>query len=114
MPIANCFIKEREIWISGLDSMAIEWAELIGADQKDICLNIITNFHQFGNQYSIMVNLYLPSLWSDSDVRRIQMGLVKVITKYLNISSDKIFIVTSIVQSGHVVENGEAVSWEDK
>lgn len=111
MPIVHCFIKEKEVIPSKIDDLIAEWAHITGIETKDICLNMITDFYQFGQQYSILVNLYLPTLWAEHDVKRIQIGLLRVISKYLDVFPEKVFIMTSWIQPGHVVENGEIVDW---
>lgn len=111
MPNANCFLKDKTVDRDELEKMVLEWAEVIGVDIKDICINIVTDFIQLGKKYSAMVCLYLPSLWSNNDKERIQMELLNILAKYLRTTEDNIFIVTSIVESGNVVENGEIVKW---
>lgn len=111
MPIAHCFIKEKEIVSSKIEDMAIEWANTIGVETKDVCLNLITDFYQFGQKYTILVNLYLPTVWSEDERKKIQIGLLQVLAKHLQVTPEKIFIMTSLIQSGHVVENGEILYW---
>lgn len=111
MPIANCFIKNKQIKPEDLQELIIKWSEEIQVDVKDICFTVVTDFLQAGQQYEILVNLYLPSLWSENDVTTIQKGLMRVLTTFFKLKPSEIFILTSIIQSGHVVENGEIVEW---
>jgi DNA-binding Xre family transcriptional regulator len=91
--------------------MVNEWAEIIGVSEQDICINIINDYQQLGQKYSVLINLYLPSLWNKGEVKKIQLGLLKVITKYLNINVSDIFILTSKIESENVVEKGEIIKW---
>jgi hypothetical protein len=111
MPIATCFLKNKSINPEELQQLVNEWAALIQVDQKDICVNAVTGFQQAGQNYELMINLYLPSLWSEKDVGKIQTSLLELFCQYLNLNVSEVFIMTSIIQSGHVVENGEIVRW---
>lgn len=110
MPIATCFLKNR-IENNTLNKIASEWGKSIEVDSKDICINYIQNFNQAGQQYDALVNLYLPSLWSDNDIEKIQNELLNMLVKHLHITHDRVFIITSIIKSGHVVENGDIITW---
>ena len=82
VPIANCFYKKRKLSIKKMENMVNEWANIVGVDKKDICINIIREYSQLGQKYPALVNLYLPTLWSPNDIKRIQLGLLKVCSKY--------------------------------
>jgi hypothetical protein len=112
MPIANCFLtKKNDLLTAKGEEIITVWAQAINVDPSDITMNWITNFHQFGRSYAILVNLYLPTLWSERDIHAIQRSLQKTLTQLLAIEETEIFILTSLIQSGHVVENGNAVLW---
>ncbi|MTI30747.1 hypothetical protein [Xanthovirga aplysinae] len=111
MPIANCFIKDNKLNQEKLHELAIEWAKMIQVAVNDICITTTSNFMQGGQQYEVMVNLFLPSLWSQDDIKKIQSSLLGLLVKYLEIKSSEIFIITSIIESGHVIENGEIIDW---
>ena len=91
--------------------MAGKWAEKLHIDIKDICLTVLTDFTQVGQQYEVMINLFLPSLGAEEDVKKIQKTLLELLKSYLKINSSEIFLITSIVQSGHVMENGKIAEW---
>ena len=74
-------------------------------------VNIVLSTEQFGNPYDIMANLYLPSLWSKQDVALLQTGLAKALASYFEAPLNSVFVMTSILDSGQVVENGEQVVW---
>lgn len=111
MPIANCFIKDQQVSQNELQKLAAEWADQINVDVKDICLTFITNNVQAGQQYEILVNLYLPSLWSKESTKTIQKSLLTILSKYFQLEPSEIFVMTLIIQSGHVIENGAIVEW---
>lgn len=111
MPIATCFIKNNKISKQQWDTLSAEWAQRIGVDVKDICLTMVTGFIQSGQTYEALVQLSLPSLWAKEDIKTIQMELLSLLSELLKVSSDQIFILTTIIQSGHVVENGKVVKW---
>jgi hypothetical protein len=111
MPIANCFIKNKNLNSNEWSIMASEWAQSIEVDTEDICINIITGVIQVGRDYSVLVDLHIPSLWTDKEIKKIQLGLLNVLQKHLDIPPEQIFIMTNIIHSGRVVENGEIVAW---
>ena len=111
MPIANCYIKNKQVSQGELEELAGKWAEKLHIDIKDICLTILTDFTQVGQQYEVMINLFLPSLWAEEDVKTIQKTLLELLKSYLKIDPSEIFLITSIVQSGHVMENGKIAEW---
>lgn len=110
MPIANCFLKNH-VENNTPNKIASDWGNTIGVDEKDICINFVQNVIQAGHEYEALVNLYLPSLWTKNSIKKIQTELLNMLVKHLNITQDQIFIMTSIIQSGHVVERGEVVEW---
>ena len=111
MPIATCYLSDKIIGTPDFKSLIIEWAGLIGVEEKDITLNIIRDFEQYGKKYEVMVNLFLPSLWDGEKIEIIQKSLVQLLSKYVSVQSQDIFIMTSIIQSGHVVSNGKIEKW---
>lgn len=111
MPIAyfyssNIFPNQEQ-----LDSIVIKWAEEIGVNLNNISISLIETKIQAGNKYKIMVNLYLPSLWGNKDIEYIQLTLAQLITTHLSLLPEDLFIMTSIIQSSNVIENGKVVKW---
>lgn len=111
MPIANCFIKENEVVLDGLDVLITEWAAKIGTDVNDITMTFIPVLRQAGQTYSVLINLYLPDFWSSDEVKGIQVGLLDSVCKCLKVQSDRVFILTVLISTGNVVENGKIVTW---
>jgi hypothetical protein len=111
MPIAHFYLSNIYPAQELLDSIVVEWAEEIGVSIKDINITLIESKFQSGNKYKIMANLYLPSLWEIEAISHVQISLLKLLIKRLNLKSEDVFIMTSIIQSGNVVENGMVTKW---
>lgn len=110
MPIVNCYsTKElhREIW----DQFVHQWSEKIGVDQKDITIHIFTDFLQAGEPYTLKVELYLPSLWSNQSINAIQQSFLSLTEEFLGVKQNEVFLMTLIVQSGHVIDRGSLARW---
>ena len=111
MPIAYCFVKDKPGIKAHLQKLVSDWANEAGVDPKNITINLVTIQHQVGNPYAVMINLYLPTVWSEEDVQRIQVSLLKVAMNHFQVEAKEIFVMTSLIQSGHVVEDGKVVRW---
>lgn len=111
MPIANCYIRKQFSEKANYQQLVKEWALSLQIRETDITLNVISDFKQFGQQYPAMINLFLPSLWSESDIEKIQQTLSELLQKHLEIGSIQIFIMTSIIESGHVFSEGKVEQW---
>lgn len=111
MPIAFCYFT---IPVDKLDfpGLTADWSKEIQVNQQDITLHAISHFQQYGQPYGVMVNLFLPTLWSAADVANIQLALLKMLVKYTRLPEKDIFIMTSLIQSGHVVEQGKITRWD--
>jgi len=112
MPIANCIITSDCHKRSGESSELITlWAIESNKSPEDMTINIIASDEQYGKKYSVMAHLLLPSIWSGSDISQLQLGLAKALTLHFNVSLKEVFVSTSIVNSGMVVEEGEEIEW---
>lgn len=111
MPIANCYINTEKPTNTDFNNLVLEWSAKIGASPADITINVFTNFAQYGNKDGAMVHLFLPSLWSRRDVENIQSSLSGLLEKYLRISNDQVFIMTTIIESGNVFSDGQTETW---
>lgn len=111
MPILHLCTSNISPTKEQLDTLVVEWANEIAVNIKDININLIETKIQAGNEYKIIANLYLPSLWNDEDISHIQLSLGRLIIKHLNLTLKDVFIMTSIIQSGNVVENGNTKKW---
>ena len=109
MPIANCFIAP-DYQISPVNIVKI-WAKESGKSAEHMTVNIINSSQQVGNEYAVMANLLLPSMWSSPDISSLQIGLANALAKSFDISISQIHIVTRIIGSGMVVEDGQELTW---
>ena len=98
--------------VPGYQQLVKEWAEALQISETDITLNVVMDHKQFGHQYPAMINLFLPSLWSETDIEKIQRTLSQLLQKHLKITSDQLFIMTSIIESGHVFSDGQMERWD--
>lgn len=109
MPIANCIVK-RGLKIEDRNIIEV-WAHASQVSPQDMTINFIHASEQFGKQYSVMATLYLPSAWTEEKRIVLQMGLASALSEGLGQPSELVNVVTLIVASGHVVDNGELQSW---
>lgn len=112
MPIANCYIRKELSEKVDFSQLIKEWAHALKIRESDITLNVLSDFKQFGQQYPAMINLFLPSLWSEADIEKIQRTLSEMLQKHLEIGSSQLFIMTSIIESGHVFSEGKVERWD--
>jgi hypothetical protein len=59
----------------------------------------------------VMAWLYLPSIWPDDAVAALSEGLAAALAGAFFVELSSVQVVTSIVPSGLVVEDGETVHW---
>jgi len=109
MPIANCFVSQNCSENSG-DLIKI-WADESGQSSEHMTINIISTKEQRGHQYSVMANLLLPSMWSKVHISSLQVGLAKALAEYFSIAIEQVHVVTNIIESSLVVENGQEITW---
>ena len=109
MPIAYCIVHS-DCSLCQDDPVSI-WAEESKHSPEQMTINIIRSDTQFGQPYAAMVTLLLPTIWSPEDVTRLQLGLSRALSVYLNIPESQFHIVTQRIESGNVVEKGGEVKW---
>ncbi|SFB36529.1 hypothetical protein SAMN04488072_11964 [Lentibacillus halodurans] len=112
MPIAF-FHASKDLKISKkqCERMLEDWATAASVGKEYCTINVVENIMQVGANYKLMVKLYLPSLWEENNVREIQRFLFQSIYDQLEIEKEDIFIMTSIIQSGHVMDKGKLEIW---
>lgn len=109
MPIANCIVNRS---CQPGDSNIVElWSAECGVTATHMTVNIVNAEQQFGKAYRVMAVLYLPSLWPAKDRSLLQLGLARALAKYFSEPLSEIQVITSIVESGHVVESGQTETW---
>ena len=111
MPIANCFVRDGVAKGAQVEGLTRLWAEESDISNEHMTINVLDAVRQNGAAYDIMAFLYLPSLWSSEDVRRLQVGLANALARGFGVGPAGVQVITSLVESGHVVENGETQEW---
>lgn len=109
MPIANCIIAP-ELKGKGNDLVTM-WSHESSKAAEQMTVNIIRREQQYGNKYDIIVDLWLLSLWPESDISDIQLGLARALSKHFDVTPDQILIMTQPLTSGHVVEGDLELDW---
>lgn len=109
MPIANCIISS-ECQQSSNDLVKM-WAAESGQSAEHMTVNIIISKEQIGKKYGVVATLFLPSVWSDSDISSLQTSLAKVLANHFSLPLRQVLVISNIVNSGMVVENGQIVCW---
>lgn len=110
MPIVNCFIKNKQTSYIKLQEVVKLWSRDIMVDEKHISLTVLQSEVQVGKQYEMMIHLILPSIW-EKNIKKTQLSLVKSMAECLNVKATEIFLFTSIINSGNVIENGGVIKW---
>jgi len=114
MPIVNCTIApDLECEIKNNHDLIKRWSIESGFPEgaKEMTINIVRSEAQYGNQYKIIANLFLPSLWSSDALRSLQCGLDIVLRRCFSLRPDEILIITHVIDSGLIVDKGEVVEW---
>ncbi len=112
MPIANCVVSAHCLKnIKPAGKLVDLWAGKSGKPAQQMTLNIIERVQQEGSAYEVMTQLYLPSLWSQDDIELLQLGLADALATYFDIAIGDVQIITHVVESGMVVEDGEVATW---
>lgn len=110
MPIANCFVSKK-LKTSNHQRIIDELSNNLNINPNDITINFIYTDKQIGNQFELMIFLYLPSLWSKKDIEKIELSFTTVLSGILDISFENIFAITTIIESGNVVSNNRIEKW---
>jgi hypothetical protein len=111
VPIANCFVHDDVPPELEIDALTTLWSEEAGVGSEQMTINVIASTRQTGAAYRVMAFLYLPSLWSSEQVRQLQGGLARALGRGFGVAPAEVQVITSIVESGHVVEAGETQTW---
>ena len=109
MPIANCIISSDCPPVS--DKLVDIWASESGVSSEHMTVNLLANSGQLGKKYKIMATLFLPSLWSAPEMSALQLGLAKALSQCFAVPVSEVHIITTIINSGMVVESGQEVTW---
>jgi len=109
MPIANCIVTPN--CQPGTKDLIELWSRESGISAEHMTANILVADRQYGNPYTLMATLLLPSMWSEPSISALQTGLARALAHHFLLDLQDIQVVTSIVPSGRIVENGQEVSW---
>ena len=112
MPVAHCIVRsdcyqKKQEGLSLIDL----WASACGKPSGHMTVNIMTSAEQHGNAYAVMANLILPDMWAGDDIDSLQIGLATALARYFNLSTSDIHVITHVVSSGLVVEDGSIIKW---
>lgn len=109
MPIANCIVtSDCEESTSNLIEL---WASESGQSSEHMTINLMVSNRQLGNKYAVMATLFLPSMWSSSDISLLQLGLAKALATHFKLALSEVHVITNIVNAGLVVESGQEIKW---
>ena len=111
MPIANCILRVSPD-TEACEGVLGELSRRLDIEPENITLNFTNSDHQVGQRYDLMIHLYLPSLWTAEEAEKIGLVFIEVISKGLGVRSEDASLITTIVQSGHVIDNGTVQRWE--
>jgi hypothetical protein len=111
VPIVNCFLRDDEPPRPETARLTTLWSEESDIGAEHMTINMIAGARQIGAPYRVMAVLYLPSLWSSESVRQLQEGLARALSRGFAVAAGEVQVITSVVESGHVVEGGETQYW---
>jgi hypothetical protein len=111
VPIANCFVTDEVPPQSEIEDLTAVWSEESGVGAEQMTINLVAGTRQSGAAYRVMAFLYLPSLWSPEQVRQLQVGLARALGRAFAVAPAEVQVITSVVESGQVVEDGETQDW---
>ena len=109
VPIANCLVASVPDDLD-VSEIVAAWSDRSGIESDEMTINLL-EAHQAGKPYAVMAWLHLPSLWGDDDVAALSKGLAAALADAFVVEPSYVQVVTSIVASGHVVEDGQTVHW---
>jgi hypothetical protein len=109
VPIANCLVASVPDELD-TSQLVAAWSNRSGVDPDEMTINLL-EARQAGKPYAVMAWLYLPSIWSGDAVAALSEGLAAALADAFALDPSAVQVVTSIVASGLVVEDGEAVYW---
>ena len=111
MPIANCIAPAAILSASAVDDMTRTWSEASGVGPEHMTINLVARTAQVGAAYEAMVFLYPPSTWRADQVRDLQAGLATAVCRHLDLTPPEVHVLTTMVESGHVLDDGEIQEW---
>lgn len=112
MPIANCiFAPDIDCIESDVVKVIDSWAKHANVDSSEMTMICTQSDKLIGKQYAVICYLSLPSIWAQSSVNKLQTGLAKAIGESFSLDIAEVIVLTTVIESGFVVENGCEVNW---
>lgn len=113
MPIANCILSPtvRQKNATGRAGLIDLWAQHSGQTSAEMTITVLSGEQQFGKSYAATCSLHLPTLLSSEAVTSLQLGLSRAISDYYDLEPSEVIVMTSIIESGNVVEGGNEIKW---
>ncbi|CAM3536928.1 hypothetical protein VA7868_03929 [Vibrio aerogenes CECT 7868] len=111
MPIAHCILSPDLQPAENPPDLIGRWGKYAGKETSDMTVTFTRSEKQFGHPYAVIATLFLPSLWSASAMNALQTGLSEALAVCFSIEPAQILVMTSVIESGLVVEGGEVVMW---
>ncbi|MGR5175316.1 hypothetical protein ACPV4B_01045 [Vibrio parahaemolyticus] len=112
MPVAVCFItSELKLRESQTPDMVEVWSRHSGIGASEMTVTLIPSEQHFGKSYAVIGHLYLPSVWAEEQVTSLQLGLASALVDCFAIDESQVLIMTSMIESGLVVEGGREIHW---
>ncbi|MBR9786968.1 MAG: hypothetical protein GYB40_03425 [Vibrionaceae bacterium] len=112
MPIASCIlspnVSEKPITSESFIEL---WGKHSGLDTSELTVTVVRGEEQFGKEYLAVCSLNLPSIWSTKSVSLLQLGLSSAISEYYGLETSQVIVMTSLIESGYVVEGGNEIKW---
>ncbi|OEY65927.1 hypothetical protein [Marinobacter sp. X15-166B] len=112
MPIAVCSVSRACFDRRARHHDPVQlWSQLSGQSANQMTINVACTEECYGRSYDVLSRLLLPDVWSAEDVATLQVSLATALATYFQVPIDGVVVVTSLVRTGHVVENGELQRW---
>lgn len=113
MPIATVLVRsDREpLDDKSLARLVPAWASHAGQPATHMTVNLVDRVVQAGAGFALMAWLDLPDLWPGEAVEALQTGLAYALADVFQADIGEVQVITRLVASGHVVEDGAIVRW---
>jgi hypothetical protein len=112
MPIATLIVREDAPELAvPLSAVVDRWSAASGVTADYMTVNMLPRARQAGARYAVMAFLYLPTLWSAGKVDTLQLSLAQALAECFTVAPDSVQVVTTMVESGHAIEDGRIQTW---
>jgi hypothetical protein len=111
VPIANCFVHDELPAELESDALTALWSEESGMGSEQMTINIIAGMRQYGAPYRGDGVSVSPLALEFRAAAGTQTELVRALGRGFGLAPAEVQVITSIVESGQVVEGGETQDW---